>query len=102
MAALEPRHGQGTRLRSLLTIGAISRTELSMTSESLLDQAALCLQKGDLWRAEFLYRQVIQHAPFSFEAHVQLAIILTQRGQTQEAAKTFEQALRLKPDNAIV
>jgi len=71
-----------------------------MTSQSLLDQAALCLQKGDLWHAEFLYRQVIQHAPFRFEPYVPLAMILIQRGQTQEAAKTLEQALRLKPDDA--
>jgi len=70
-----------------------------MTSESLLDQAALCLQKGDLWRAEFLYRQVIQQAPLRFEAYVPLAMIFIQRGQTQEAAKTFEHALQLKPND---
>src|SRR3954466_12503966 len=73
-----------------------------MTSQAVLHEAALCLQKGDLARAEFLYRQVIQRSPFSFEAKVQLAVILSWRGQTQEAAATFEQALRLKPDNAIV
>lgn len=72
-----------------------------MMTESLLDQAALCLQKGDLWRAEFLYRQVIGQAPFRFESYVPLAMILIQRGQTQEAAKTFEQALRVKPNDTI-
>ena len=73
-----------------------------MTSESLLGQAALCLQNGDLWRAEFLYRQAIQREPSSLAAYVPLALLLTQRGQAQEAAQTFEQALRLKPDDAIV
>lgn len=73
-----------------------------MTSQSLLEQAALCLQNGDLWRAESLYRQIIQCEPFRFEAHVQLAVILSWRGQTQEAVKTFEHALRLKPDDAVV
>lgn len=73
-----------------------------MASQSLLDEAARCLQKGDLTRAEWLYRQAIQHAPLRFEAYVQLAVILAWRGQTQEAARTFEQALRLKPDNAVV
>jgi Tfp pilus assembly protein PilF len=73
-----------------------------MTSESLLGEAALCLQNGDLQRAEFLYHQLIQREPLRFEAHVQLAVILAWRGQTQEAATAFEQVLRLKPDNAIV
>lgn len=72
-----------------------------MTSQSLLDQAALSLQNGDLWRAEFLYRQVIQREAFRFDAYVPLAMLLVQRGQTQEAAQTLEQALRLKPDDAI-
>jgi tetratricopeptide (TPR) repeat protein len=73
-----------------------------MTSESLLHQAGLCLQNGDLGQAEYLYRQVIQHKPFSFEAHVQLAVILAWRGQMQEAAHAFERALRFKSDNAMV
>lgn len=71
-----------------------------MTSVSLLDQANLCLQKGDLWRAEFLYRQVIQGDPLRPEAHAQLAMVFIRRGQTPEAAKALEQALRLKPDDA--
>ena len=71
-----------------------------MTSVSLLDQANLCLQKGDLWRAEFLYRQVIQSDPAKSEAHAQLAMVFIRRGQTPEAAKALEQALRLKPDDA--
>src|ERR1043165_1646531 len=73
-----------------------------MTSESLLHQAAACLQNGDLGQAEFLYRQVVQRAPLHFEAHVQLAVILAWRGRPQDAAQEFEQALRLKPDNAVV
>jgi len=72
-----------------------------MTSESLLDQAARCLQNGDLWGAESLCRQMIQRQP-CFEAYVQLGVLLAWRGQSPEAAATFEQALRLKPDNPAV
>lgn len=72
-----------------------------MTSQSLLDQAALCLRNGDLGRAEFLYRQAVQREPLRFEPYVPLAMILSRRGQIQEAVQTFEQALRLKPDDAI-
>jgi len=73
-----------------------------MTSESVLREAELFLQKGDVTRAEFLYRQVIQREPLRFEPYVQLAVVLSWRGLAQEAATTFEQALRLKPDHPIV
>ena len=71
-----------------------------MASETLLDQAALCLAKGELWRAEFLYRQVIQDEPLRAGAHAALAAIFIQRGQTQEAVAALERALRLEPDDA--
>ena len=73
-----------------------------MTSESVLREAELCLQKGDVARAEFLYRQAIAREPLRFEPYVQLAVILSWRGQAQEAARAFEQALRLKPNHPVV
>ena len=70
-------------------------------SEALLNQAAFALQGGDLWRAEFLYREVLKRDPDNFEACDGLAMILIRRGRAAEAAQFFEQALKLNPDDAI-
>ena len=70
-------------------------------SEALLNQAAFALQRGDLWRAEYCYREVITRDPGNFEALDALAAVLAQRGRAEDAATLYERALRLKPDDAI-
>ena len=70
-------------------------------SEALLNQAAYFLQRGDLWRAEATYREVLTRDPLNFEACDALATILAQRGRAAEAASFFELALKMKPDDAI-
>ena len=70
-------------------------------SEALLNQAAFALQRGDLWRAEYCYREVITRDPGNFEALDALAAVLAQRGRAEDAATLYEQALRLKPGDAI-
>ena len=70
-------------------------------SEVLLNQAAYFVQRGDLLRAEAVYREVLKHDPRNFEAHDALAAILNRRGRPQEALAFYEQALAIRPDDAI-
>lgn len=70
-------------------------------SEMLLNQAAHALQRGDLGRAEYCYREVLGRDPLNFEACDALATLLAQRGRAGEAALFFDVALKMKPDDAI-
>src|SRR5438067_11505262 len=70
-------------------------------SETLLNQAAFALQRGDLWRAEMSYREVLKGDPRNFEACEGLASLLAERGQAAEARLFYEPAPALQPDDAI-
>jgi len=63
--------------------------------------AALAAPGGDAARAEASFREAIRLQPDYEQAHLNLAIVLSQRGRQEEARYHFEIALRLRPDYAL-
>ncbi|MBW2233014.1 MAG: sulfatase-like hydrolase/transferase [Deltaproteobacteria bacterium] len=59
-------------------------------------------RKGDLARAEQVYRNGIERAPGYAALYQNLAQLLLRQGREEEAAATFERAALLDPDNAVV
>ena len=56
---------------------------------------------GDPSRAEASFREAIRLAPDYSEAHMNLAILLSQKQRVEEAGYHFESALRYRPDYAL-
>ncbi len=54
---------------------------------------------GDLARAEDLYREATEYPPPLPAAHINLGVLLMQRGQTEAARFHFNRALEIEPGN---
>jgi len=63
-------------------------------------EAYQALERGDLNRAESLYRGVLQVDAQNVDAVLGLATIAARRGNAQQAIGFYEQALRLEPRNS--
>jgi Tfp pilus assembly protein PilF len=63
-------------------------------------EAYQAIERGDLNRAESLYRGVLQADPQNVDAVLGLATIAARRGNAQQAIGFYEQALRLEPRNS--
>jgi predicted O-linked N-acetylglucosamine transferase (SPINDLY family) len=64
-------------------------------------QAAFALhQKGELIRAEAMYREILQSQPQNFDALQLLATIAAQRDNFATAVELFDQALKINPLHA--
>lgn len=63
-------------------------------------EAYQAVERGDLNRAESLYRGVLQADAQNVDAVLGLATIAARRGNAQQAIGFYEQALRLEPRNS--
>ncbi|HTO44837.1 MAG TPA: tetratricopeptide repeat protein [Burkholderiales bacterium] len=63
-------------------------------------EAYQAIERGDLNRAESLYRGVLQTDAQNVDAVLGLATIAARRGNAQQAIGFYEQALRLEPRNS--
>ncbi|HXX09989.1 MAG TPA: tetratricopeptide repeat protein [Burkholderiales bacterium] len=63
-------------------------------------EAYQAIERGDLNRAESLYRGVLQADAQNVDAVLGLATIAARRGNAQQAIGFYEQALRLEPRNS--
>jgi predicted CXXCH cytochrome family protein len=56
---------------------------------------------GDRLRAEACFREAIRLQPDYAQAHMNLAVLLSESNRTKEAAYHFERAIHLRPDYAL-
>lgn len=63
--------------------------------------AELLRDRGDLVGAEQAYGKVINLVKAPFEARVELGVLLSRRGATDEAVEQYRQALKLRPQHPL-
>jgi protein O-GlcNAc transferase len=68
--------------------------------KNLLDRAINCHQRGQLPKAEQLYRRILKADSDHFEAQHLLGVLRAQQGRNQEALILLAGALKSKPDDA--
>jgi len=79
--------------RGLVAGGASTRPELALRT------AASLHGKGDLVRAQSLYRQVLRSQPQNFDARHMAGVLDLQCGRLSEGIALIEAALQLRPDH---
>lgn len=77
-----------------------NRQGAALTPAQALQQALSALQRGEAAEAERLCRCVLAADPASFEAHFLAGIAAGQSRRPEDAARSFEGAVRLRPAHA--
>ena len=67
------------------------------SAEALFDEGCLHLAAQDTEAAETCFRQAIALHPHLGEAHANLALVLDQRGRSEEAEAAYRRAIALRP-----
>jgi Flp pilus assembly protein TadD len=75
-------------------------TQVRITPDNALKQAAALLQRGDLSGAEKIYRAILKQYPNHFETLTQLAFVLSSLERMEEAARYLRKALNQRPNSA--
>ncbi|MXW00209.1 MAG: tetratricopeptide repeat protein [Holophagales bacterium] len=74
--------------------------ELVRDTQTMIRTANQRLAEGDYLAADRLYREVLRLDPDSYDAHLNLGVLLGLADRNQEAATALERAIAIDPDRA--